>query len=350
VGFGWALLFVVYSRHLFGRWLPDYYTSSLPFDRFWLGLEASLISPSRGLLVYVPVLVFVAFLLIIWRRHLRLRKLAGLASLVIAAHLIMIAGSADWNGGGCYGARLSTDLAPWFVLLSIIAIQAMLAARAMTVKMPFVSWHAPLIFGAILLLVSIFMNARGAASWDTWLWQLLPANREGRLMWDWRYPQFFAGLIRPPLPGEYSNLPRDNNLDLTTREAEKYLWFGWSLPDTEYRWCQGKRAAITFATDLRRDVLLQTRIGAYVDDRLPEQKVDFKLNGKEIGILNLDDAASRTYSLPIPDGLLSSENVLELDLPNANSPRKLRKGGEPRLLSIHVAWVRLVSESPPPRG
>jgi hypothetical protein len=56
----WLAAFVAYSRYYFGVNLPNYYRADrLTFDSFWEALAGNLISPSRGLFIYVPVLVFV---------------------------------------------------------------------------------------------------------------------------------------------------------------------------------------------------------------------------------------------------------------------------------------------------
>jgi hypothetical protein len=67
----WLALFFWYSWHNFQHLLPSYYRASrLYFGVFWTALAANLVSPGRGLLVYVPVLFFVGYLLVRYRRQL----------------------------------------------------------------------------------------------------------------------------------------------------------------------------------------------------------------------------------------------------------------------------------------
>ena len=53
--------------------------------------------------------------------------------------------------------------------------------------------------GAVLLVLSVAINARGALSWDTALWNPFPVNVDQRpeRLWDWSEPQFLAGAIKP---------------------------------------------------------------------------------------------------------------------------------------------------------
>src|SRR5437764_4241679 len=67
-GAAWAALLFVYSLYHFGMLLPHYYSARrLSFNSFPNAFAGNLISPSRGLLIYVPVLLFVIYLLLRFR-------------------------------------------------------------------------------------------------------------------------------------------------------------------------------------------------------------------------------------------------------------------------------------------
>src|SRR5262249_5255903 len=52
----WLAVLISYAWVHFHRPLPGYYLERwLTFDRFWMPLAAHLLSPNRGLFVYVPV-------------------------------------------------------------------------------------------------------------------------------------------------------------------------------------------------------------------------------------------------------------------------------------------------------
>jgi len=192
----WLGCFVAYAHYHFGEVLPLYYRlSTFHFSpSFWEGLAGSLISPSRGLLIYVPVLMFVAYLLVRYRQALRTR-LVILSISVVAVHLRLISGFGMWWAGHCYGPRLSTDLVPWFALLGILAIEARLQWRKKNPTQDSVlrartEWS----FAALLLVCSITLNGIGAISRDALAWNVRPTNidQDGSRLWDWRHPPFLG--------------------------------------------------------------------------------------------------------------------------------------------------------------
>ncbi|MGD0075832.1 MAG: hypothetical protein ABSD31_16040 [Candidatus Binataceae bacterium] len=113
-GLAWLVGFLAYSWFTFGQPLPGYYRnrSFHDFTNFPVALAANLVSPSRGLFVFAPELLFVAFLVIRYWRYLPRRRLAVLAIGVSCLHMIVLCGDANWWGGWSYGPRLTTDLIP----------------------------------------------------------------------------------------------------------------------------------------------------------------------------------------------------------------------------------------------
>ncbi len=190
---GWLAAFVGYSWTIFGTIIPPYYSASrLKLYDLIVPLAGNLISPSRGLLVYVPTTIFAVYLAVRYRKGLAYKPLAVLAFAEIIALEIVMCTNKDWTGGFCYGPRFFTDAIPWFVLLAILGLDAMRRA-------PGRLGHRREIVAAIfLLLVSVAMNARGAWSYEALDWSLGPFHARSPSIFDWRYPQFMAGLIEPP--------------------------------------------------------------------------------------------------------------------------------------------------------
>jgi hypothetical protein len=205
-GAAWLAMFILYSWWHFGQLLPNYYRANrLQFGSFWEALAGNLISPSRGLLIYVPSLFFVAYLLARYRRHLFHQPLVWLSLAIIAAHIAVISSFAHWWGGHSFGPRFTTGLVPWFVLLGILGIRAMLNWREQAASDSTRSgWRVQLACGALLLLMSAFINTRGAASHATWLWNMRPLeiDQHPERLWDWSQPQFLAGILPKLHPGE----------------------------------------------------------------------------------------------------------------------------------------------------
>lgn len=196
VGGAWLAVLVAYSWIHFRLPLPGFYLERfLTFDRFWMPLAAHLVSPGRGLLVYVPVVLFVLWLLIRYARRLRYRRLLVLAGVVVAAHFIVISGAVQWHAGMAYGPRYTTGIVPWLFLLAVLGVRAMLDGGPAP--------RAALVAGAVLAALSIVIQSRGAFVFATWAWNLRPPieTHADEKVWDWRSPQFAArGTPKAPPP------------------------------------------------------------------------------------------------------------------------------------------------------
>ncbi len=196
-GAAWFVAFALYSWYHFGQLLPNYYFvyQHFGFNEFGWALLGNLISPSRGLLVFVPVLIFVGYLLFRYRATLPFQRLVILSLAIVTAHLIIVSSHSPWYGGHCYGPRYSTGIVPWFFLLALGGVQAYRlsginqASRGKTVRRRMEGS-----VGAVLLLFSVTLNALGATSHATWLWNSRPTNVDVNpdRVWDWRHPQFLA--------------------------------------------------------------------------------------------------------------------------------------------------------------
>jgi hypothetical protein len=135
------------------------------------------------------------------------RRLAVLAIAVSCAHMLILGGDAKWWGGWSYGPRLSTDLIPWFVLLAILSLRSFRddIVRASIGEGPGKARlrrrdRALVALASVLLVLGVAINARGALSKKTERWNgslngspNIDAHPER--VWDWRAPQFLAGLI-----------------------------------------------------------------------------------------------------------------------------------------------------------
>lgn len=197
VGAAWFSAFAVYSWYHFGQLLPNYYFVYQHFGStpVWLAFLGNLLSPSRGLLVFVPVLFFVGYLLFRYRAALPMRRLVVLSLAIISIHLIVVSLHSPWYGGHCYGPRYSTGIVPWFYLLAVAGVQALRQSEnEETSRWRSFRRRVEASIGALLLLLSVTINALGATSHATWLWNSRPVNvdQQPERVWDWRHPQFLA--------------------------------------------------------------------------------------------------------------------------------------------------------------
>lgn len=148
-------------------------------DAPWTGALGLLVSPSRGLLVFSPVVLVAlcglgAMRREGWRSDLRWCALAA------AAQFGLYAFYSVWWGGHTYGPRYLLDLLPLLVPLAAAGTGALRASRP-----------AKAAAGAALAW-SVALAATGAFCYPAEAWNTSPSSvdlNHDRL-WDWRDPQF----------------------------------------------------------------------------------------------------------------------------------------------------------------
>jgi len=344
----WLAGFVLYSWVHFGQLLPSYYRAGrLQTGTFKVALAGNLISPSRGLFIYAPVLLFILYLLM--RYRLVQRRLVWLALFIAAAHLAVISGFPDWWAGHSFGARFLTDLVPWFVLLGILGWSAGLAwRREARGTASLVAWRVQLALGGALLLLSVFINTLGATSHATWSWLVRPLelHEHPERLWDWRQPQFLAGyfpiprLPRLPRPREFPLL-ETARIDLATPEAERFLGGGWNDRESDGRWSDDQ-ATIAFRLRSAGTHVLRIKMLPFlVPKKLEEQIVNVSLNDQPLCSFTLRELDYRIYSITLPGAFLQEENLLRFDIPGAASPAALGSGDDSRWLGLRVHWIEI---------
>lgn len=195
---GWAGSLMAYSWVLFGSWLPPYYQGGrLGADSFIAALAGVLVSPGRGLLVYLPHLAIVAVLLWRFRRVLEFPVFVWTAVFAIAGHVLVIASFPHWWGGHGYGPRLLTDSVPWLIVLAAVGTRAWLDHNRKGVA---TGSRVRIRLAAALLVIVIAVIIHGVGAWSPLSneWNRLPTDLDAHpeRVWDWSDPQFLAPLIR----------------------------------------------------------------------------------------------------------------------------------------------------------
>ena len=184
---------LAYNAVAFGSPLEQGYGTK-PFDGPpVVGLYGLLLSPSRGLFVYTPYLLF-AFvaLALAWRRPGEVAvRLRGL-SLVWIATLALYATYAEWWGGRVFGSRFLDDLAPiLFVATAWGTSVGLLRSRVTRVAFTLLSAWSLLIFQAAAFLYD--------KSWDT---VRVNVNDDPSKLFSWTDPQWLAVLRMVPSADE----------------------------------------------------------------------------------------------------------------------------------------------------
>jgi len=203
-------LVFAYNLYFFARLLGGYPAPMLggeggghfPFlARVVVGLPGSLVSPSRGLLVFTPWTAFTFWgAARLWKE----KSLGWSRALIVAlvAVCVVQAGGGDWWGGWCFGPRYMTDLLPflaWFLVLvwgSIRARPVLRVAFAATVA------------------IALWVQVVGAFYYPAGDWDGSPVNVnfEPQRLWDWSDNQVLrswrAGPAVPSLLIQWERLLR----------------------------------------------------------------------------------------------------------------------------------------------
>jgi hypothetical protein len=248
-----------------------------------MALSGNLISPSRGLLVYVPVLFFVAYLLAryrrdyvaqarsAFRRHYRGASGGHFELSTMARRLVLRAALFDRLGSVVRVARHSRNR------------RHATLARGECGERIFVELASTACRRRAACVAMCFIHARGAASIETARWNASPVNVDVQpdRVWEWRYPQFMAGLILPPLPAEFPFAPA--HIDFGSPEFEKFKWYGWSTSEEQFRWTETNEAGMAFTLDKTDYSSLQIKLGTFlVPGKLDAQRVNIVLNEKSL--------------------------------------------------------------------
>jgi hypothetical protein len=332
-------LAVAYARALFGTWLPPHLSAGdlTPGHAPW-AIVGLWLGPSRGLVPYVPAVLFVGYASFRYPPRETLRPLRWLALAVIAGHTLLLSANPLWWGGHCYGPRLMADVVPWLLLLAVLALDGHRAAGHER-------WTGPERAAALTLVaLSIAIHARGACAAATQEWNYRPRSVDvaTERLWDWRRPQALAGWLTLSDPDGALVLGLEQPVDLRLPENEPYLGAGWSAGEASQRWAMGPAADLSFVLTGGRDVVLRMDAEPFlVADRLRRQQAWIELNGNPVGTWDLRYQGFRTYSARLPRSLQASQNRLRLRFPDATSPVGLGLGSDRRLLALAVRTLRL---------
>jgi hypothetical protein len=135
-------------------------------------------------------------------------------------------------------------------------------------------------------------------------------------------------------------------IDFTKRGADKYLWYGWSDAEPAYRWSNRGKAAIIFALGKVEECRLRIKLSPFIaPGKIEEQRVAIMLNGQRLATLTLQKAELETYEIVLPARLLQAQNVLEFELPDADTPKALHLSEDARLLGVNAQWMEIAPQN-----
>jgi hypothetical protein len=149
-----------------------------------------LISPSRGLFVFSPVLLFAPYGIGLSLRPGRFEALEGFLLVILIGHLLGVALSNPmWCWGHSFGPRFMTDVTSFLAYFLVPALED--SSNWKGVKAVFL-WTAL----ALTLAFSVFVHFTGVVYAHAWAWNTLPTDVDKSLtrLWDWNDSQALRAL------------------------------------------------------------------------------------------------------------------------------------------------------------
>jgi hypothetical protein len=193
----WTLI----TLHSYGTLLQPYdQASKLGLSStFFESVAAQLISPSRGLLIFSPiVLVAVAGALIAWRRK-SVTSLEVLCAVAVPCYVVAIALFPVWWAGTSFGPRFMTETLPFLFVLSLPFVNWVIAWRAEQSARRPLTYRIAVVGAVALLACSVLINAQGGVLRSSICWNLKAHDVESvdqnpARVWSWSDPQVVYAL------------------------------------------------------------------------------------------------------------------------------------------------------------
>ncbi len=211
----WALVvavpFFAYSWTTYHTLLPPYYRAftQLSGATFLEAFVGQWLSPSRGLLIFSPILILAIAGVGLRIKRRQWQPLDGLLIAVIGLHWIVVSLWWNWWAGVSFGPRIWSDMLPYLIYFVIPALAAIGA-------LPRTKKRAALAGAGLLFAFSVFVHYRGANAGEVMDWNGSPAPIDAfhQRVWDWRDPQWLRGIsFGPPVDLAVSGLPYDQVVD-----------------------------------------------------------------------------------------------------------------------------------------
>ena len=263
-----SIPFIFYNLYFFGSFFGGY---SLLLSGFDLSsdmisrLIGLLISPSRGLFIYTPIILMsiVGYFKIYRLPNKRIKVfllILGLSCLVL---LFAYSAFIVWWGGGCYGPRFLTGMLPALTILLGLSIKDINLYNKNILVICTIS---------LLLVWSIFVQFVGAFYYPNGNWDGAPnVDQHPEKLWDWKDSQmirtFDAGMISPV--NCFNDIRSKFGL-LSSKYMSEYGILqtkGWhgieSWNDVPTRWMQSNATLVVFSPDNRTANLSLRAISFY---------------------------------------------------------------------------------------
>lgn len=191
-----VLPFIFFNYSVYGSLLSPYYQGDRLDNDFYataLAMAGNLISPSRGLFIFMPIFIFSIVGIIIKCKYKQVERLDYFLIGIIVLHWLVISSFGHWWAGWSFGPRYFSDMVPYFVYFLIPVLVWLWKQRGMR-KLAFSTVLGLFVFA------SFFIQLRGVTSQEVWEWNSVPSNVDSmesfsnNRLWDWGDMQYLRGL------------------------------------------------------------------------------------------------------------------------------------------------------------
>ena len=188
-----AAPFLAYNFYIYHQPLQSYYLLSLflpptpaNLGRILNAFAGNILSPSRGLFIFSPFLLFSLAGIWLSLRRKWMTPLAYYLAAALALHWIAISHYMYWTAGHCYGPRMFVDALPLFLFFLIPTFLWLHLDQPRRLRS--VAFYS-------CVLISFFMHYRGAMYWAPYEWNGPQSIVTTEQAWNWRDPQFLRGVF-----------------------------------------------------------------------------------------------------------------------------------------------------------
>ncbi len=154
-----------YAGQFFNSWLS-------PFPEGFLGIW---VSPSKGILIYSPVLLYIFFgiLRVVKNKKIENKSIYIISAIIILLHTLLMGKWKHWYGGFSFGYRLASDALPFFILLLVPYITSSFHEKYKKVFYALFAFSVFVQISGMVFFDGIWHNAYDDGFRDTkWLWSV----------------------------------------------------------------------------------------------------------------------------------------------------------------------------------
>jgi hypothetical protein len=178
----------IYHWPLQSYFTPPWFLPPIPANAgpILSAFAGSAVSPSRGLFVFSPFLLFSIAGVWLAVRRKWMTPLAYYLGAALALQWLLLADYMYWTGGHSYGPRLFSDVLPLFMFFLIPAFLWLRLDDPR--RLLSVAFY-------VSVVVSVFIHYRGATTRAPYEWNGHQPEVSIERAWDWRDPQFLRGIV-----------------------------------------------------------------------------------------------------------------------------------------------------------